>query len=402
MRSRVLVLCGVLVAALVAPANAAEPSVTARAAIIVDADTGETIWERNADQPLPPASTTKVLTAILAIESGRLDDFVTVSPDASLVPPSKLGLRAGERMALGDLIYAVLLNSANDASTVVAEGLAGSEIGFARHMNAKAKEIGARGSNFVNPHGLTAPGHLSTARDLTKIFRYALRLPQFRDILETPRIKVPVKSRRVSSVNLRSHNRLLTGWTHRVIGKTGYTRPAGRCFVASASAGGREVVIAFLGSSDLWGDARRLFAHALGGPTDPTPPVVMAKAGKSKRKSSRGRRDTITTEGDEDAAARRVQIASVDRKATLRATPRAALTAAPRAKTSDRFSVRLGPYPTRKAAEAARNRLAKSGYRARVVGQALMVGDFTGRGSADKTLKTLRAKGYRPTIVAAR
>jgi D-alanyl-D-alanine carboxypeptidase len=156
MWARIAVVSGVLAAALVGRASAAEPSVTARAAVIVDAVSGETIWEKNADLPLPPASTTKVMTAILALESGRLDDLVTVSPDASAVAPSKIGLRPGERMALGDLVYAVLLNSANDASTVVAEGLAGSEVAFARHMNAKAKEIGARNSNFVNPHGLTA------------------------------------------------------------------------------------------------------------------------------------------------------------------------------------------------------------------------------------------------------
>src|SRR6185503_14990750 len=105
--------------------------------------------------------------------------------------------------------------------------------------NAKAKEIGARNSNFVNPHGLTAAEHVSTTRDLSKIFRYALRLPEMREILDTPRIKVPVQSRRISTVSLKSHNRLLTGWTHKVIGKTGYTRPAGRCFVGSAIADGR-------------------------------------------------------------------------------------------------------------------------------------------------------------------
>jgi D-alanyl-D-alanine carboxypeptidase len=329
-----------------------------------------------------------VLTAILAIESGRMDDLVTVSPEAALVAPSKLGLRSGERMALGDLVYAVLLNSANDASTVVAEGLAGSEIGFARHMNAKAREIGARNSNFVNPHGLTAPGHMSTVRDLAKIFRYGLRLPEMREILETQRIKVPVQSRRISSVSLRSHNRLLTGWTHKVIGKTGYTRPAGRCFVGSAIADGREVVIALLGSHDLWGDARRLVAHALGGPSDP-PPVVMAKASRARRGK------VVTTEGDEDDVTTRlrrgqVHVASVDRKTT-----RAAST-----KPKDHFCVRLGPYSSRKAAETARNRLAKAGYRARVVGQVLMLGDFAARGSADKLAKGLRAKGYRPTIVA--
>src|SRR5262245_36521338 len=271
MLGRVIGVLGVLAAATTSVASAAEPSVTARAAIIVDAASGEVLWERNADWPLPPASTTKVMTAILAIESKRLDDWVTVSPEASAVSPSKIGLRPGERTALGDLLYAVLLNSANDAATVVAEGLAGSENEFALKMNAKARAIGARNSHFVNPHGLTAEGHVSTARDLSTILRYGLRLPEMREILDTQRIKVPIQSRRVSTVSLNSHNRLLTGYTHRVIGKTGYTRPAGRCFVGAASSGGREVVIALLGSNDLWGDARRLFGYAFGDPNDGLP-----------------------------------------------------------------------------------------------------------------------------------
>src|SRR5258705_7832428 len=152
MRSSVVALVGAFAAAVVSPALAADPYVTARAAIIVDANTGEVLWERNPDVPLPPASTTKVLTAILAIESGRLDDSVTVGPDAAEVAPSKIGLRAGERMALGDLLYAVLLNSANDAATVEADGLAGSETEFALHMTARARALGATNSHFVNPH----------------------------------------------------------------------------------------------------------------------------------------------------------------------------------------------------------------------------------------------------------
>ena len=212
MWGRVIVLAGGFAAVLASRVSAAEPSVTARAAIIVDAASGETLWERNADVPLPPASTTKVLTAILAIESGRLDDWVTTSPEAAETAPSKIGLRAGDRMVLGDLLYAVLLNSANDAASVVAEGLAGSENEFAIHMNAKARALGAQGSHFVNPHGLTAAGHVSTARDLATIFRHGLKLSQFREILETPHIKVPVKSSRMTTVSLHSHNRLLTGW----------------------------------------------------------------------------------------------------------------------------------------------------------------------------------------------
>jgi D-alanyl-D-alanine carboxypeptidase len=388
----VIVLAGGFAAVLASRVDAAEPSVTARAAIIVDASTGETLWERNADAQLPPASTTKILTAILAIESGRLDDWVTTSPDAAETAPSKIGLRAGDRMALGDLLYAVLLNSANDAASVVAEGLAGSENEFAIHMNAKARAIGAQGSHFVNPHGLTAAGHVSTARDLAKIFRYGLKLSQFREILETPRIKVPVKSSRMTTVSLHSHNRLLTGWEHRVIGKTGYTRPAGRCFVGAASADGREVVIALLGSSDLWGDARRLFSHAFGEPSE-RPVVQMAS---SRR---RGSRVPQITEGDEDTAEQfkrgNVHVASVDRRSTRGATA----TSRP---STDRYTVRLGPYQTRREAESAKSRLAKRGYRARVVGQALMLGEFSSRNGADRLAKGLKSKGYRPTIVGAR
>src|SRR5262249_32220381 len=158
-----------------------------------------------------------------------LGDAFPVSVEAAETAPSKIGLHPGERMVLGNLLYALLLNSANDAAVVVAEGVAGSEGAFAARMNAKARALGATHSHFVNPHGLPADGHVATARDLATIFRYGLGLPRFREILETPRIAVPLESRRIHTVGLHSHNRLLTGYTYRVIGKTGYTRPAGRC-----------------------------------------------------------------------------------------------------------------------------------------------------------------------------
>jgi len=336
-----------------------------------------------------------IVTAILAIESRRLDDWVTVSPDVANIPPSKIGLRGGDRMALGDLLYAVLLNSANDAASVVADALAGSENEFAIKMNAKARAIGARNTHFVNPHGLTAEGHVSTARDLSTIFRYGLKLPTMREVLETPRIKVPIQSRRVNAVSLHSHNRLLTGYVHRVIGKTGYTRPAGRCFVGATSENGREIVIALLGSSDLWGDARRLFAHAFG--EAPDAPLVQMASAKGRR--GRAGMQIITTEGDDDEVAEKfkkgnVHLASVDRKTTR------TVSSGKRVASSDSFAVRLGPYPNRKSAEAARNRLAKAGVRGRVVGQALMVGEYPTRTGADKVAKNLKAKGYSPTIVS--
>src|SRR5438093_7907243 len=139
----------IVVAGLAGPAGAASPAITARAAVIVDATTGEVLWERNGSTPLPPASTTKVLTSILALESGRLDESFRVSANAAETAPSKINLRAGQRMRLKNLLYAVLLNSANDAAEVVAEGLAGSEEVFAAHMTARAREPGAGTAHFA-------------------------------------------------------------------------------------------------------------------------------------------------------------------------------------------------------------------------------------------------------------
>lgn len=262
----------------VIPALAVDLPITATGAIVVDAGTGEILYQHNADLELPPASTTKVLTAIVALESGRMDDSLEVSSFAASTPPTKVGFPVGSRVRLQDLLYAVLLKSANDAAEVVAEGLAGSQEEFADRMNAKARRIGANNSHFENPHGLTADGHVTTARDLARIFRYGLNIPMFREILNTRAIDFPVEEDGVRMVTVKSHNRLLSGYTYPVIGKTGFTRVAKRCFVGAATGDNREVVIALLGSRDLWGDSRKLIEFGLEGKTifDDTPPTVMA------------------------------------------------------------------------------------------------------------------------------
>jgi D-alanyl-D-alanine carboxypeptidase len=267
-----------LMAVWISPATAVELPISARAAIVVDSESGEVLFQRSADLALPPASTTKILTAIVAIESGQLDETLEVSSYAASIPPTKVGLPVGSRARLQDLLYAVLLKSANDASEVVAEGLSGSEAEFAGRMNAKARRIGATNSHFENPHGLTAEGHVSTARDLARIFRYGLNLPMFRDILSTREFDFAVEADAVRMVTVRSHNRLLNGYSYPVIGKTGFTRAARRCFVGAATADNREVVIAILGSRDLWGDARKLIEFGIEGRTifDDDLPVVMA------------------------------------------------------------------------------------------------------------------------------
>jgi len=241
----------------------AEPRVTAKAAFLMDAHTGEVLWERDPDRELPPASTTKVMTAILALESNRLEDLVAASGEACSVVPSKINLQPGQRLSLEDLVYAILLNSANDASIAIAEHLGGSERAFAVRMTERARQLGANHTRFVNPHGLTAEGHYSTARDLATIFRHALNLPRFRGIISTRSLVVDVKNsaRRIA---LRSHNRLLNTSPVPVIGKTGYTIPAKKCFVGAGSYGQREIVVAVIGSQDLWGDTRRLLEFGFG------------------------------------------------------------------------------------------------------------------------------------------
>jgi D-alanyl-D-alanine carboxypeptidase len=363
----------------------AQPVVGARAAIIMDAATGEVLFEKNADDALPPASTTKVMTAIVALESGRLDDALRVSAYASETAPSKIGLRPGQRMELRHLLYALLLNSANDAATVVAEGLAGSEESFAARMTTRAGQLGASNSRFANAHGLTAPGHVSSARDLAVIFRHGLAIPRFREILSTRSVQVPVEGASVHHVSLRSHNRLLSGYTYPVIGKTGYTRAARRCFVGSATHDDREIVIALLGSSDLWGDAKRLFAHGFGAP-DEKPTVVMAgmlpSLGRLQRSATRER---LRREAAARAAAERAAEGDDDEPSD-----------------ATRFAVQLGPYTSRKTVVTTRSRLARRGYSAVPAGRALRVGSFSTRSRADELAQRLRRNGYKPTVVAVR
>lgn len=256
-----------------ASVSAAPPAngIAARSAIVMDAESGAVLWSHNPDEPLPPASTTKVITALLALQSGRLAESFIVSSNAAQAPASKIGLKPGMRMQLLDLVYAILLNSANDASIVIAEGLAGSVPAFARQMNGLATRLGARNTHFVNPNGLPAEGHHSTARDLATIFRHAVRHPLFLEIVSTRSAQIRPTSAGARPIALRNHNRLLGEYPIEVVGKTGYTRAAKRCFVGAARWNDRLVTFAVLGSTDLWGDIKKLVAAATG--QDPWPSV---------------------------------------------------------------------------------------------------------------------------------
>ena len=233
----------------------------------MDAATGKILYQKDPDLRLPPASTTKVVTAILALESGRkLSESITVSKAATRVPASKLYLRPGQTITIEHLLYGILLSSANDASMVLAEGIAGSVERYTELMTRKAHDIGALNSNFTNPHGLTAPDHYSTARDLAILFRYAMRNPIFRDIVQTKISSVSsnsiVRKKTVARrISVRNHNRLLWNFDGAIGGKTGYTFAAQKCFVGAVARNGVTLIVSILGARDQWGDTKRLLEY---------------------------------------------------------------------------------------------------------------------------------------------
>ncbi|MFN3431260.1 MAG: D-alanyl-D-alanine carboxypeptidase family protein [Candidatus Sericytochromatia bacterium] len=254
----------------------AAPGVTAAAAIVLDGDSGQVLWERNAHQRRAMASTTKIMTSLLAVESGRLDETVTISKRAASIGEATIFLKEGEKLSLRDLTYGVLLSSGNDASTAVAEFLGGgSEAKFIELMNKRAAELGLKNTHFTNPHGLPSADHYSTAYDLAVLLRVASAVPAWNQIAETKIKKIPLLGK-ADGRTLRSHNKLLWNYPHATGGKTGFTNAAGRCFIGSARKNGRFVIQSTLAASDLWGDSQKLLAWGL----DNFESVVVAKKGE--------------------------------------------------------------------------------------------------------------------------
>lgn len=170
----------------VTPASAATvPDITGEAAVLMDSSSGQLLFAKNPDQRMYPASTTKIITAIIALESGRINDIVTIPLEACNVEGSAVGLQEGEQITLNDLIYALMLNSGNDCAVAIACHLGGSVDGFVQQMNKKAYEVGAVNTHFNNPNGLPEPNHYSTARDMALIAGYAMKNDNFRDIVST-------------------------------------------------------------------------------------------------------------------------------------------------------------------------------------------------------------------------
>ena len=223
-------------------------NISARSAIVIDQETGETLFEKNPDVQLPPASTTKIMTGILVLENSDPNEIVRISANANEIGESSIYLAQGEELRVEDLLYAALVQSANDAAYSLAEHISGSEEMFVNLMNKKAAEIGANSTVFKNSYGLDDDEHLTTARDLAMIARYAMQNSDFRKIVATKEKFIPWEGH--SDRKLVNTNTLL-GKVDYVTGiKTGYTDKAGLCMVISAEKDGKNLITVVLGSND--------------------------------------------------------------------------------------------------------------------------------------------------------
>lgn len=241
-------------------ATSAPPKISAESAILMDAKTGTILYEKNSRRRSAPASTTKVLTAIIAIESGHLEDEVTVSLRSASTAGSSMHLNPGQRISLRELVTGLLLRSGNDAAVAIAEHLAGSVDNFVSIMNHKAELLGALDSHFANPHGLTAALHYSTAFDLAWITKYALTNPIFAKIVNTRETNIDWLDRRGQEhdQNLRNTNKLL--WLLEEVDgvKTGTTSQAGPCLISSATRGNQQLIAVVLHDHSRWNDSMEL------------------------------------------------------------------------------------------------------------------------------------------------
>ncbi len=257
------------------------PTIQSKSAILMNADTGQILYERDANAPLPPASTTKIMTALILLEQGDLEGTITASK--SFVNPggSHIAIDHEETLKIKDLLYALLVESANDAAVVLAEGTAGSIDAFVAKMNAKAKELKLTNTTFVNPHGLDAEGHLTSAKDLAIIAAEALKKPLFREIVNTKRHTIAPTNKKSEERNyLRNGNLFLYDngdnitldgervaiYDARVDGvKTGYTDKARNCLVSTFKQDTTRYIVVVLGAENkdmLYGDSKRLIDYA--------------------------------------------------------------------------------------------------------------------------------------------
>ena len=246
-----------LILVLLLPKGVGETSISAQYACVMEAQTGQVLYEKNAYSRHSMASTTKIMTALVAIEEGNLNDLVTVSKNAAGTEGTSLYLKAGDEVLLSDLLYGLMLQSGNDAAIAIAEHICGSVEAFAEKMTQRAKAIGAENTAFQNPNGLDADGHYTTAYDLALITRAALKNETFAEICATKS-----KAIRSGTQTIVNHNKLLANYPGCVGVKTGFTKKTGRCLVSSAVRDGRQIICVTLHAPNDWNDHTILLNQA--------------------------------------------------------------------------------------------------------------------------------------------
>jgi serine-type D-Ala-D-Ala carboxypeptidase (penicillin-binding protein 5/6) len=241
----------------------ASVSVSARSAILIEQESGRVLFEKDAHRVSRIASITKIMTAILAIESGKLDEKVKVSERAVRAEGSSIYLKPGEKIRLEDLVYGLMLRSGNDAAVAIAEHVGGSLDGFVYMMNEKAQQIGMENTHFANPHGLDDhENHVSTAFDMAILTRYAMKDERYKKIAGTKMHRAPNPTETWDRV-WKNKNRLLTEkYKHSTGGKTGYTKRAKRTLVSTAKKGDFELIAVTLNDPDDWNDHIQMFETA--------------------------------------------------------------------------------------------------------------------------------------------
>ncbi len=255
------------------------PEVTAKSVCVIDANTGKVLLEKSATAPRHVASTQKLLVALLILEQGELDKKITIAPSDTQVIGARLGLKAGHDYSRRQLLMTLLVRSANDVAIALARDHSGSADAFVEAMNARAKELGAENTVFKNPHGLTVEGQHSTARDIARIARAAYQLPEVQNFARVKSLTFVHPDG--SKTKLENTNTLLDKLIISNGLKTGTTRAAGHCLVASAASGDQDVIAVVLGSTnaDLDNDAAKLLVWAVDGLGGPVPPADYKTAG---------------------------------------------------------------------------------------------------------------------------
>lgn len=235
--------------------------ISASSAVVINKDTKEIVFEKNAYEKRSMASTTKIMTALLACESGRLNEIITISRDMCGAEGTSIGLKEDYKIRFIDLVYGMLLESGNDAANAVAVYLSGNSEAFAKLMNEKAYEIGMLCTNFVTPSGLDHEQHYTTAYDMALLGSYAVDNPEFKNICSQKKMRVEFISPDIE-VTFSNHNRLLNSYEGTYGIKTGFTKKSGRCLVSAAKRDGKDFIAVTLSAGDDWNDHKKMLDYA--------------------------------------------------------------------------------------------------------------------------------------------